>query len=184
MYIDAYEKMAYEYIQSNHQNAVLSHPSPQPKTTVGGSWKEPIDIGSDSEGDTITTSGAFRASTPSRFQSQEYDSDASTKNLGKTFKIVLRSALTTSKEITLTVRPTTRCDAIVKAFITKAGLEEGNYPDLFAGDKGKGGKKGRKSAVGSRKDPRISLDGDKLANDTQIGQVGLEDGDMVEVVGL
>jgi hypothetical protein len=77
----------------------------------------------------------------------------------------------------------------LKAFIKKAGLGEENYPELFEGeswnkDKGKGSKKGRKSLVGSGKDPRLSVDGDKFGNDTQIGQTDLEDGDMVEVVGL
>lgn len=33
-------------------------------------------------------------------------------------------------------------------------------------------------------DPRISVDGDKMDNMTEIGEADLDDGDMVEVVGL
>lgn len=185
----AYEKTAYEYIQAN-QKSVFSQQlsSPEPKARSGGTLNEPIDIDSDSDSDSDVVnipSGPFRASTPPRSQpqtqTQDSDSDSSTKNLGKTLKLVLRSALTASKEITLTVRTTTRCDAVVKAFIKKAGLREADYPELFAGGNGRNPKKGRKS---SGKDPRLSVDGDRFANDMQIGQTDLEDGDMVEVVGL
>lgn len=33
-------------------------------------------------------------------------------------------------------------------------------------------------------DPRISVDGDRMENNVEIGTADLEDGDMVEVVGL
>ena len=155
-----------------------------------GNLNGPTDIATDSEDDMgHIPKNYFRAATPPQSQAQTQDSnlDSSTKNLGRTLKLVLRSALTGSKEINLTVRTTTRCDAVVKAFIRKAGLEEQKYPELFgeeSGNKGKGSKKGRKSLGGSGKDPRLSLDGDRFANDTQIGQTDMEDGDMVEVVGL
>jgi hypothetical protein len=130
----------------------------------------------------IPTGSTFRASTPPRSQTQtqllDSDSDSSAQNLGRTLKLVLRSALTGSKEITLTVRTTTRCDAVVKAFIRKAGLGEDKYPELFADGIG------RKIVGSSGKNPQLSVDGDKFNHDTQIGQTDLEDGDMVEVLGL
>lgn len=100
-------------------------------------------------------------------------------------KVIVRSSVT--NDITLVVRPTTKCGAILKAFLKKAGMEEG-YPELFENDgavSGKSkGKRGRKSGPGSGKDPRLSIDGDRLNNDMSIGETDLEDGEMVEVVGL
>jgi hypothetical protein len=89
-----------------------------------------------------------------------------------TFKLVIRSAIT--KDITLIVRPTTKCGAILKAFLKKAGVAD-NYPLLFgaAGGKKKGGK-----------DPRLCVDGDKMGNEVEISEAELEDGDQVEIVGL
>jgi len=183
--LDAYEKTAFAYIQTNQQK-VFSQSSPRHK--LEGASNEPIDINSDSEDD-IAYIPRGPTSTPSRSQTQtqtpDWDSDSSTKNLGKTLKLVLRSALTGSKEITLTVRTTTRCDAVVKAFIKKAKLGEDKYPELFAdGSGGVVSRRGKKAVVGSGKNPQLSLDGDKFNNDTQIGQTDLEDGDMVEVSGL
>ncbi|KAG6878517.1 hypothetical protein C0993_005448 [Termitomyces sp. T159_Od127] len=87
---------------------------------------------------------------PSHDDDEESDAD------GETFKLVLRSSLT--NDITLTVRPTTKCGAIVKAYLKKAGL---------AGT-----------------DARLCVDGDKMGHDAEIGDADLDDGDMVEVVGL
>jgi hypothetical protein len=186
IHLDAYEKTAYEYIQTNQPK--FSHRMPGPRDKTEGSSNEPIDIDTDSEGEMGEmprgSTSTFRASTPP--QTQDSDSDSSTKDLGKTLKLVLRSELPTSKEITLTVRTTARCIAVLKAFIKKAGLDEEKYPELFVGesegdDKGKGNKRGKKA---SGKDPRLCLDGDKFDHDTQIGQTDLDDGDMVDVVGL
>ncbi|KAG5353888.1 hypothetical protein E4T56_gene13385 [Termitomyces sp. T112] len=98
---------------------------------------------------------------------------------GETFKLILRSSLST-KDITLTVRPTTKCGAIVKAYLKKTGLAD-QYSGLFD-EGGKKGGKGKKS--GEETDPRLCIDGDKMGNDVEIGDADLEDGDMVEVVGL
>jgi hypothetical protein len=87
------------------------------------------------------------------------------------FKLTLRSALT-SKDITLTVRPTTTCGAIVKAFLKSAGLA-----DKYPGGSGQTPKKAGKG-------PMLCLDGDKLEPGSEIGDADLEDGDLVEVVGL
>ncbi|KAJ3894225.1 hypothetical protein GG344DRAFT_41513 [Lentinula edodes] len=104
------------------------------------------------------------------------------------FKLVLRSALT-SKDITLNVRSTTKCGAIVSAFLKKAGLME-KYPALSdsAADGSSLQKKtkSRRSVAGStiNKVPKLSIDGDKVGNDIEIGDYDLEEGDMVEVVDL
>jgi len=91
------------------------------------------------------------------------------------FKLTLRSALN-SKDVTLTVRPTTTCGAIIKAFLKSAGLSD-KYPGLGSGQTPKkGGVKG--------KTPMLCLDGDKLDPGSEIGEADLEDGDLVEVVGL
>lgn len=68
----------------------------------------------------------------------------------------------TEKNITLVVRPTTTCGAIVKAFLKKAGL------------------KSRKKGDGVS----LMVDGDKMAAESEIAEADLDDGDMIEVVGL
>jgi len=104
--------------------------------------------------------------------------DSESDDGGETFKLILRSALTT-KDITLTVRPTTTCGAIVQAFLKKAELAD-KY--------GTGAKKGAGSNKGKRgvpeKYPQLVIDGDKMASNVPIGDMDLDDGDMVDVVGL
>lgn len=73
---------------------------------------------------------------------------------------MLRSA-GTSRDIAVTVRPTTMCRAIVAAFVKKAGLDA---------------RRGAKA--------QLVVDGDKMDPNSEIGEADLEDGDMVEVVGL
>jgi len=85
---------------------------------------------------------------------------------GETFKLTLRSAVTT---ITLTVRPTTTCGAIINAFLKSAGLA-----DKYGGTP-------HKTKHGG---PRLQIDGEKLNPTDQIGNADLEDGDCVDVVGL
>jgi hypothetical protein len=80
---------------------------------------------------------------------------------GEKFKLVIRAG--TAKDITIAVRPTTTCGVIVRAFVKAAGL---NVPAA-------------KLAAA-----RIIVDGDKMDNDTEIGEADLEDGDMVEIAGL
>ena len=87
-----------------------------------------------------------------------------------TFKLIVRSGVT--KDVTLKVRPTTSCGAIVKAFLRRAGIAD-KYPE------GKSSR--RKSAVGG---PRLMIDGDQMDPDTPISEADLEDGDQVEVTGL
>jgi hypothetical protein len=105
-----------------------------------------------------------RRASPSNSNIHSEDEDsAAESDAGDKFKLTLRSAATT-KDITLTVKPTTKCSAIVQAFIKKAKLTS-------ATPKKGGG-------------PRLTVDGEKLDPDTMIGDVDVEDGDLVEVVGL
>ncbi|RDX53529.1 hypothetical protein OH76DRAFT_1453868 [Lentinus brumalis] len=94
-----------------------------------------------------------------------------------TFHLTVRSERTKDKDITLVVRPTTKCGAIVRAFLKKAGLEA-EYPVNGAPAKGRG--RGKAAA----KVPALSVDGDRMDSDVEIGEADLEDGDQVEVVGL
>ncbi|KAI5980725.1 hypothetical protein EDD15DRAFT_2344689 [Pisolithus albus] len=98
------------------------------------------------------------------------DSDAESSG-GDKLKLVFRSTVT--DDVTLTVRPTTTCGAIVKAFLKAAGL-----PDIYsdAPTKGKGSK--------TIPYPQLKIDGEKQASNTEIGEADLEDGDLVEVVGV
>jgi len=93
---------------------------------------------------------------------------------GDKFKLVLRSAV--AKDITLTVRPTTTCGAIVKAFLKEAKLTD-KYPITGTTPAKKGKKKGTA-------EPMLKIDGDSMLPTAPIGDADLEDGDMVEVVGL
>lgn len=94
---------------------------------------------------------------------------------GDTFKLILRSAVT-SKDITLTVRPTTTCGAIVKAFLKSAGL---------AAEYSTGGTTPKKRKKADKlPQPMLQVDGEKMNWDDEIGNAELEDGDMVDVVGL
>lgn len=166
----AYAKLAYEYIQKNPHSIVRPaastsslatdpHPSPDPS-------QQPIHLESDAE-------------------SQAAESDAGNDDDDDDkFKLILRSAQTGDKDITLTVRPTTKCGAILRAFLKKAGLaDRSEYKEVFAGA-GAGGTGKSKGKGAKGKDPRLCVDGDKMDNRAEIGDADLEDGDMVEVVGL
>lgn len=149
-----------------------------------------------------------RKSSPPQPQASQ-ESEAESDDGGK-FKLVLRSDKS-AKDITLIVRPTTKCGSIVKAYIKKIGLTD-QYPHIFdengsasapaapptttrgRGGRGRGGR-GRGRGRGKAKvqaetpnvplsDPRITVDGDRMENDAEIGDADLEDGDMVDVVGL
>ncbi|KAK2465372.1 hypothetical protein APHAL10511_002726 [Amanita phalloides] len=166
----ACDKATYAYLQANNFARESSPRIERPRQARA----EAIEINSDDD------SGPSAYSSPPPPQRQTHESEAESEDDDK-FKIVLQSSVTQGKHITLTVRPTTKCGAIVKAFLKKAGLTD-QYPHVFQ-DKPAPNKRGRKSQV-SQKDPKICVDGDKMSNDTEIGDADLEDGDMVEVVGL
>jgi len=113
---------------------------------------------------------------PAASQATEATSDGD----GDAFKLILRTAIT--KDITLTVRPTTKCGAIVKAFLKKAGVQD-QYPGVFKEGAAAIKKTTQRGKV-EDKDPRLCVDGDKMSNDVEIGEADLEDGDLIEVVGL
>jgi hypothetical protein len=115
---------------------------------------------------------------PSQSNAQESDAESEAGE-EETFKLILRSAVTT-KDIVLTVRQTTTCGAIVKAFLKRAGLAD-KYAPKQGGRKSIGGK-GKGKAPD--KEPQLQIDGDKMRADVAIGEADLEDGDQVEVVGL
>lgn len=117
--------------------------------------------------------GPSRTGSPSDY-GESGDSDREEQDAGDKFKLILRSAAT-KKDITLTVRQTTTCGAIVKAFLKSAGLAD-KYP---AGITPKKGKKSQPGPV-----PVLIVDGEKMGADVPIGDADLEDGDLVEVGGL
>lgn len=90
-------------------------------------------------------------------------------------KLTFRSAI--SKDITLTVRPTTKCSLILKAFLKRAGLSDKYPPSPVKGKKGKG----KNSMLLG---PALMVDGERLDPDAEISSADLEDGDLVEVTGL
>ncbi|THH05500.1 hypothetical protein EW145_g4751 [Phellinidium pouzarii] len=77
---------------------------------------------------------------------------------GDTFRLHLRSGAET---VTVTVRPTTKCSAIVASFLRKMG----------------------KPATGAKK-ARVEVDGEKMCPDSCIGDADLENGDLVDIVGV
>lgn len=168
----AYDKLTYAYIQANNyarQSSGLS--SDHPQNTKGGT--KAVEIISDDD-----DSPSESHETRNQLQESDVESEADDK-----FKIVLQSSVTQGRHITLTIRPRTKCGAIVKAFLNKAGLAE-QYPQVFQDTTTKAAPKRRRKSGAQLKDPRICIDGEKMTNDTEIGDADLEDGDMVEVVGL
>ncbi|GJE88490.1 ubiquitin-like domain-containing protein [Phanerochaete sordida] len=101
-------------------------------------------------------------------------SDAGSDDDEDKMKLIFRS--TVAKPITLTVRPTTKCSTILKAFLKQAGLSD-KYPASPV-------KKGRKGKNAASTGPALVVDGDRLDPDSAISAADLEDGDLVEVVGL
>ncbi|KAF8627491.1 hypothetical protein AX17_006302 [Amanita inopinata Kibby_2008] len=167
-------------------------PAPDLVAQSGSSINETIEI--NDEDDDIPSQPYLHAPPPhtqtqtqSLTQNQVHESDAESEADSDKFKIVLQSSLTQGKHISLTVRPTTKCGAILKAFLKKAGLAD-RYPEVFENTVAKTNtskKRGRKrQSAAPQKEPRICVDGVRMSNDTEIGDAELEDGDMVEVAGL
>lgn len=89
-----------------------------------------------------------------------------------TFRIKLQSTLT--KPVTLTVRQSTKCSAVINAF-----LRHHNLSDKYTSPR-----KGQKTSGTRPTGPALVVDGDRLNPDDELSVADLEDGDMVEVVGL
>jgi hypothetical protein len=140
--LDATDVTTFEHLREQRHESPFAGQS--------NNWSPPPDTAEDGESESDVQSAA------------EEDDD--------TFKLVVRSGMT--KDVTLKVRPTTSCGAIVKAFLRRAGIAD-KYPE--------GQSSRRKSAVGG---PRLMIDGDRMDPDTPISEADLEDGDQVEVTGL
>ncbi|KAF9013202.1 hypothetical protein BDQ17DRAFT_1342970 [Cyathus striatus] len=187
----ACDKTTYEYIRKNpettHHTFTYSQSQPQTHAPTSKNDTDVINIDSDNEND-IGVSGPAPSS-PQADYPPETQSDAGSDD-GDKFKLVLRSALTVGHDIALTVRPTTKCGAIVRAFLKKAGLQD-QYPAAFgleasapASAVKKRGRQSKAAATPPQKNPQLLMDGEKLSNESEIGDMDLEDGDLVEVVGL
>ncbi|PIL22748.1 hypothetical protein GSI_15441 [Ganoderma sinense ZZ0214-1] len=158
---EAYDKITYQYLQENKRARSMSLPPGPSDPNQHSRARSPSVTIMESEFES-------RGSTP---PSQDQGDDS------QTFKLIVRSERT-EKDITLTVRPTTKCGAIVRAFLKKAGLDA-EYPEGGAPPKGRG--RGKAAAA---KVPALSVDGDRMGVETEIGEAELEDGDQVDVVGL
>ena len=123
----------------------------------------------------------LRATTAEGEESGEGSSD--TDSIGDaaedTFKLTVRS-VKTPKGIVLTVRPQTKCGAILKAYLRKAGLAN-EYLEHDTSARGRN--RGRRSVI-IASGPRLVVDGDKLDNEVEIREADVEDGDIIEVNGL
>jgi len=140
--MDAFNFVTYEYLREHRQE----HPPPTANVLAQGSSPP----GSAEDGESESDS-----------QSMADDDD------GDIFKLVVRSGVT--KDVTLKVRPTTTCGAIVKAFLKRAGIAD-QYLE------------GRSIRGGGG--PRLMIDGERMDPETPISEADLEDGDQVEVDGL
>jgi hypothetical protein len=134
---DASDLVTYEYLRAHRQE----HPPPTANAPALGSSPPPSAEDEESNSDS---------------QSMVDDDDDD-----DIFKLVVRSGVT--KDVTLKVRPTTTCGAIVKAFLKRAGIAD----QYLEG----GG-------------PRLMIDGERMDPETPISEADLEDGDQVEVDGL
>ncbi|KAH8085410.1 hypothetical protein BXZ70DRAFT_956978 [Cristinia sonorae] len=114
-------------------------------------------------------------------QEEDEEEPAEVEDKGDKFKILLRSS--NQKDVSLTVRPTTTCGAIVKAYLKSLGLTD-KYPGAGEVAPKAPAKKGRKAAPTPSGGPWLVIEGEKKANNAPIGDDDLEDGDMVEVTGL
>ncbi|KAF5369341.1 hypothetical protein D9758_002505 [Tetrapyrgos nigripes] len=196
---DACDKSTYEYLRQQEAAARYTQPPPNPKPklqpkssswTKDGDSSDVIVLGSDDEDD--DDDDDIQIASPPE-QAPAMTPAAPEEDTGDKFKLVLRSGKT-SKDITLTVRPTTKCGAIVKAFLKKATLADASeYADFIEGGETSSAKpaakKPRKSlkkstTTAEQKTPSLCVDGERVGNDTEIGDQDLEDGDMIEVVGL
>lgn len=142
LFLDASNLVTYEYLREHRQER---HP-PTPDELAQGSSPPGSAEDEDSESDSQSM----------------VDDDG-----GDVFKLVVRSGVT--KDVTLKVRPTTTCGAIVKAFLKRAGIAD-QYLE------------GR--SIRGRGVPRLMIDGEHMDTDTPISVADLEDGDQVEVDGL
>ncbi|KAK7690286.1 hypothetical protein QCA50_006941 [Cerrena zonata] len=163
--LEACDKNTYEYIRSNPTRAPSLVPQDLHEITnihrpLSPTIEEP----------------EYKSPEPESQPEKEEDDDK--------FKLILRGK--DVKDVTLTVRPTTKCSAIIKAFLKSVGLTEkftaSAAPPPPA--KGRGRKKAAPPVAAVPPMPQLVVDGDKLDPESEIREADLEDGDMVEVSGL
>ncbi|GBE83033.1 hypothetical protein BKA93DRAFT_764316 [Sparassis latifolia] len=148
--LDACDKMTYEYLLANRRERSPS---------------------------ALHERSPSHARSPSpTLDESEADSAAESGTEDDKFRLTVRS--TKAKDIVLTVRPTTACGAIVKAFLKKAGLAE-QY-----GAAGTPAKKGKRGKPAPPAGAYLVVDGDRMDPASGIGEADLDDGDLVEVAGL
>ncbi len=140
--LDASDLMTYEYLREHRQEG----PPPIANALAQGS--------------------------PPPFSAEDGESESDAQSMaddddGDIFKLVVRSGVT--KDVTLNVRPTTTCGAIVKAFLKRAGIADQYLDDRSIREEG---------------GPRLMIDGERMDPDTPISEADLEDGDQIEVNGL
>ncbi|EIW59359.1 uncharacterized protein TRAVEDRAFT_166699 [Trametes versicolor FP-101664 SS1] len=168
--LEACDKNTFQYLQENKRMRSESLAPSGPPETQDAARRSPS-----------------RARSPSSIEFLDEPSDDAAPAVEEhkeekpadSFRLVVRSERTAGKNITLLVRPTTKCGAIVRGFLKKAGLEA-EYPANPPAAKGRG----RGKAAAPAKVPALSVDGDKMDPETEIGEADLEDGDQVDVVGL
>lgn len=167
---EACDRNTFQYLQENKRMRSESLAPPGPPETQGAASRSPSRARSPSTIEFIDPASDDTAPAAEEHR-EEKPADS--------FRLVVRSERTAGKNITLLVRPTTKCGAIVRGFLKKAGLEA-EYPANPPAAKGRG----RGKAAAPAKVPALSVDGDKMDPDTEIGEADLEDGDQVDVVGL
>lgn len=159
--LEACDRITYEYLQQSRRQRSMS--------------VQPLDhheAGPPSQG----RSPSFTLEEAEEEEEPEADAESAAEEEDDKFRLTLRSGKT--KDVPVTVRSTTTCEAIVRAFLKKAGLTD-QYPQVGVPPTKKG--KGKSK---STEGPRLMVDGDKLDPSSVIGDADLEDGDLVEVVGL
>lgn len=161
---EAFEKTTYQYLQEYKR---IRSPSIAPAADGDALRRSPSRARSKSIELSDNDSKGGAASAPVQNENDEESN---------TFHLIVRSART-AKDISLLVRPSTKCGAIVRAFLKKAGLAAEYINAAPATGRGRG----KAAAV---KVPALSVDGDRMDPETEIGEADLEDGDQVEVIGL
>jgi hypothetical protein len=141
-HLDASNLVTYEYLREHRQE----RPPPAADALAQG---------------TSPPGSAEDAETETDFQPMADDDD------GDILKLVVRSGVT--MDVTLKVRQTTTCGAIVKAFLKRAEITD-QYPEGRSIRRGGG--------------PQLMIDGERMNPETPISEADLEDGDQVEVDGL
>ncbi|CDO69907.1 hypothetical protein BN946_scf184884.g66 [Trametes cinnabarina] len=163
--LEACDKITYDYLQENKRMRSES---------VAPSGHPHLDIAC-RRSPSRARSPSFTELSDSGFGAAESEPEEKDAGAAGAFTLFVVSEKTKGRRINLRVLPRTKCGVIVRKFLEKAGLQA-DYPERAPVAKGRG--------RGTTKVPVLSVDGEKMDPEAQIGEVDLEDGDQVEVVGL